>query len=77
GSEEDADLIRILKSEAAEYYEHLTDAFPEYAPAWYYLGYVYLNEGQYLKAQLAWGYAWLRPAARPLPTLLGNRAFIK
>ena len=54
GSDEDAELIKILKSEAAEYYEHLTDAFPEYAPAWYYLGYVYLNEGQYLKAQLAW-----------------------
>ena len=54
GSEEDAELIKILKSEASEYYEHITGAFPEFAPAWYYLGYVYLNEGQYLKAQLAW-----------------------
>ena len=54
GSEDDTELIKILKSEASEYYEHLTDAYPEYAPGWYYLGYVYLNEGQYLKAQLAW-----------------------
>ncbi|MCR5009375.1 MAG: hypothetical protein K6A91_00305 [Clostridia bacterium] len=54
GSEEDTELIKILKSEASEYYEHLTDAYPEFAPGWYYLGYVYLNEGQYLKAQLAW-----------------------
>ena len=54
GSEEDTELIKILKSEASEYYEHLTDAYPEYAPGWYYLGYVYLNEGRYLKAQLAW-----------------------
>ena len=54
GSEDDTELIKILKSEAAEYFEHLTDAFPDYAPGWYYLGYVYLNAGQYLKAQLAW-----------------------
>ena len=54
GSEDDTELIKILKSEAAEYFEHITDAFPEYAPGWYYLGYVYLNEGQYLKSQLAW-----------------------
>ena len=54
GSEDDTELIKILKSEAAEYFEHLTDAFPDYAPGWYYLGYVYLNGGQYLKAQLAW-----------------------
>ena len=54
GSEEDTELIKVLKSEASEYYEHLTDAYPEFAPGWYYLGYVYLNEGQYLKAQLAW-----------------------
>ena len=54
GSEEDTELIKILKSEASEYYEHLTDAYPEFAPGWYYLGYVYLNEGRYLKAQLAW-----------------------
>ena len=51
---EDAELIKILKAEATEYFEHVTTAFPEYAPAWYYLGYAYINAGQYLKAQISW-----------------------
>ena len=54
GSEEDQELIKILKSEAHEYFEHCTDAYPEFAKAWYYLGYDYVNQGQYLKAKLAW-----------------------
>ena len=54
GSEEDQELIKILKSEANEYFEHCTSAYPEFAGGWYYLGYAYLNAGQYLKAQIAW-----------------------
>lgn len=54
GSEEDTELISILKAEASEYFEHVTSAFPEYAPAWYFLGYAYVNAGQYLKARIAW-----------------------
>ena len=54
GSEEDQELIRILKSEAHEYFEHCTDAYPEFAKAWYFLGYDYVNQGQYQRAQIAW-----------------------
>lgn len=54
GSEEDTELISILKAEASEYFEHVTSAFPEYAPGWYFLGYAYVNAGQYLKARIAW-----------------------
>ena len=54
GSEDDIELIKILKAEANEYFEHMTDQHPEFAGGWYFLGYAYLNEGQYLKSQLAW-----------------------
>ena len=54
GSEEDIELIGILKAEANEYFEHTTDKYPEYAGGWYFLGYAYLNDGQYLRAQIAW-----------------------
>jgi tetratricopeptide (TPR) repeat protein len=54
GSEEDQELIKILKSEAHEYFEHCTDAYPEFAKAWYFLGYDYVNQGQYQRAQIAW-----------------------
>lgn len=54
GSEEDEELIRILKSEAHEYFEHCTNAYPEFAKGWYYLGYDYVNSGEYRKAQIAW-----------------------
>ena len=54
GSEEDQELIKILKSEAHEYFEHCTDAYPEFVKAWYFLGYDYVNQGQYQRAQIAW-----------------------
>ena len=54
GSEEDTELIRVLKSEANEYFEHTTDKHPEFAGGWYFLGYTYLNEGMYLKAEIVW-----------------------
>ncbi len=54
GSEEDQELIKILKSEAHEYFEHCTNAYPEFAKAWYFLGYDYVNQGQYQRAQIAW-----------------------
>ena len=54
GSEEDQELIKILKSEAFFYFDCVTSAYPEFAKGWYYLGYAYVNAGQYQRAQLAW-----------------------
>ncbi len=65
GSEEDQELIKILKSEAHEYFEHCTDAYPEFAKAWYFLGYDYVNQGQYQRAQIAWRH--YLEAARKMP----------
>ena len=41
-----------FKAEAMELYETLTFAYPDFAPAWYYLGYCYLNMGLYAKTDL-------------------------
>ena len=48
------DLITLLKSEALEYFEHVTNKYPEFAQGWYYLGYAYINRGQYQRAQISW-----------------------
>ena len=48
------ELIGILKKESSEYFEHVTRVYPDYAAAYYFLGYVYINAGQYKKAELAW-----------------------
>jgi len=48
------ELIALLKKEANLYFEYCTDADEFFAPPWYYLGYAYLNQGSYKKAQLAW-----------------------
>ena len=52
--EDQQELIAILKGEASEYFEHVTRVYPDYPAAYYFLGYVYINAGQYKKAQLAW-----------------------
>ncbi len=52
--DDDQDLVAILKSDANEYFEYTADIDPSYAPTWYYLGYAYLNQGQYTKAGIAW-----------------------
>ena len=41
-----------FKAEAMELYETMTFRFPEFAPAWYRLGYCYLNMGLYAKTDL-------------------------
>ena len=43
-----------FKGESIELYEDLSFRFPDFAPAWYYLGYAYLNMGLYAKAFLTW-----------------------
>jgi len=54
GEEGEEDLITLLKDEARTYFEYCTDAYPKFPQAWYYLGYSYLNQGLYLRAQIAW-----------------------
>ncbi|MBR0139836.1 MAG: tetratricopeptide repeat protein [Firmicutes bacterium] len=51
GSEE---LVALLKSESGKYFEYTSEADPDFAPTWYYMGYNYLNQALYRKAQLAW-----------------------
>ena len=52
--EDEEELIALLKSEANLFFEYTADADDSFAPAWYYLGYAYLNAGSYKKAELAW-----------------------
>ena len=52
--EDQQELIGILKKESTEYFEHVTRVWPDYAAAYYFLGYAYVNAGQYKKAELAW-----------------------
>ncbi|MBQ3107934.1 MAG: tetratricopeptide repeat protein, partial [Firmicutes bacterium] len=43
-----------FKGESIQLYEDLSFRYPDFAPAWYYLGYAYLNMGLYTKAFLTW-----------------------
>ncbi len=52
--EDEPELISILKEEATAYFEWCVMLFPDFAPALYYLGYAYLNAGQYAKADIIW-----------------------
>ncbi|MCF0150808.1 MAG: hypothetical protein HUJ80_05295 [Firmicutes bacterium] len=54
GDEEAFEQITALKEEANAFFEYCTEADSSFAPAWYYLGYAYLNQALYAKAQLAW-----------------------
>jgi tetratricopeptide (TPR) repeat protein len=46
--------IGNLKAESLETFETLTLEHPDFAPGWYYLGYMYLNLGLYTKASVCW-----------------------
>ncbi|MCL1896049.1 MAG: tetratricopeptide repeat protein [Clostridiales bacterium] len=48
------DYIGNLKAEAFDYLEMVTEFYPRFDMGWYYLGYMYLNLGLYIKAKLAW-----------------------
>ena len=43
-----------LKAECLCYFEMTTEFYPKFDMGWYYLGYMYLNLGLYVKAKLAW-----------------------
>ncbi|MDD2218223.1 MAG: hypothetical protein PHX63_07320 [Eubacteriales bacterium] len=51
GTEE---FVGKFKAESIKGFEVLNDLYPDFAFAYYYLGYTYLNMGLYIKAQLAW-----------------------
>jgi len=48
------EYIGNLKAESLEYFEMTTEYFPRFDMGWYYLGYMYLNLGLYVKAKLTW-----------------------
>lgn len=50
----DEERIGRFKAESIEYFELLTDLYPRFAEAFYFLGYGYLNLGLYKKADLTW-----------------------
>jgi len=48
------EYIGNLKAESLDFFELTTEFFPRFDMGWYYLGYMYLNLGLYIKAKLAW-----------------------
>ena len=50
----DEQYIGTIKAECIQYFELTTEFFPRFDMGWYYLGYMYLNLGLYIKAKLAW-----------------------
>ncbi len=46
--------VRDLKMEANDFFELLTIMYPKFAQPFYFLGYAYINQGQYLKAKMMW-----------------------
>lgn len=50
----DEEYIGRFKAESIECFEHLTEIYPRFAEAYYFLGYGYLNMGLYQKAELTW-----------------------
>ncbi|MFV0518499.1 MAG: tetratricopeptide repeat protein [Aminipila sp.] len=50
----DEEFVGNFKAESIECFEILTVVHPEFLPAYYFLGYAYLNLGLYAKADLTW-----------------------
>ena len=48
------EYVGNLKAESLDYFEMTTEFYPRFDMAWYYLGYMYLNLGLYIKARLVW-----------------------
>lgn len=48
------EYVGRFKAESMSYFELLTEVYPRFAQAYYYLGYAYLNIGLYGKANAAW-----------------------
>ena len=54
GDEEYIDLIAALKEESRHCFEECVRLYPDFADAYYFLGYAYLNEAQYIRANATW-----------------------
>lgn len=52
--DDEQELVAILKAEATEFFEWCMVLYEDFAPSYYFLGYAYLNAGQYTKASLVW-----------------------
>lgn len=50
----DEEKIGFFKAEAFRYLESVTELYPDFADAFYFLGYAYINMGLYSKAGLTW-----------------------
>ncbi|MDR1797049.1 MAG: tetratricopeptide repeat protein [Clostridiales Family XIII bacterium] len=48
------DYVGTLKAESFEFFEMLTEFYPRFDGGWYFVGYMYLNQGLYAKARFAW-----------------------
>ena len=48
------EYVGNMKAECLEFFEMTTEFYPRFDMGWYYLGYMYLNMGLYMKAKLAW-----------------------
>ena len=48
------DYVGTMKAECLEYFELVTEFYPRFDMGWYYLGYMYLNLGLYVKTKLTW-----------------------
>lgn len=48
------EYIARFKAESFDFFQLTTEAHPRHAQSYYYLGYAYLNKGQYAKAQQTW-----------------------
>ncbi|MCI8347808.1 MAG: hypothetical protein HFE74_00020 [Firmicutes bacterium] len=51
---EEEDFIARFKAESIEAFEEVTLCRPDFAEAYYFLGYGYINLGLYVKAKLTW-----------------------
>jgi len=51
---DDENYIGSFKAESMERFELITEIYPKFGMAYYYLGYAYLNMGLHVKADIAW-----------------------
>lgn len=54
GEDEYQELVAALKNESKYYFEECVKLFPGFADAYYFLGYAYLNEARYSRADIIW-----------------------
>lgn len=52
---EDTEKIKAFERESLEAFEVLVEKFPDFAPAYYYLGFHYANQKLFKKASIVWG----------------------